>query len=493
MNIQQRTIRSLLWTLTESAGVSGLSLITLFLLARLISPAEFGVAALALSLVQLLNLFAETLFQDAIIQRKDLTDTHIATAFWTALGIGVVLSAGCFAAAPWMAGLVEKPTLGPILGPMSLSLVFNSSVAILVAKLRRELMFRPIALRSLSGRLAGSAAGIAMALYGYGLWALVAQQVAAAFLGAAVIWSSGLFQPRLIYSFRALGQLLRFAGPQSLSYLIGLSGIRLFGIVSGWFFTASVLGYLNIGLRLTDATRDMLQQAVGPLSLRLFSQKQDDRAGLANRFARATGFTCILTFPIFTVMLVAAPEVIHLALGDKWLPATPILQLMVGALFFQFARLFSQQALNAVGRTECSVILSSVDFATTVGLVFLLARYGVVWAAAVLLLRQVVLLPVGLTLVRWHLKLGYLKQLRPASMPALACVGAGGVAMLARSQWLEDSGASIRLLATAMIVGIIYLAISALFDRAALVELLTFVKAGLARAVPPAVPTQAAE
>ena len=178
-SVRTAAARSLWWSIVETGGLAGLAFVSLAVLARLLTPTEFGLAALALGIVQMLDIATARLFGDAIVQRPDLERRHVASAFWVTLVLGATFSAICWLGGESLASVLDEPRLAAVLGWMSVGLVFSGADAILTAQRRRELDFRVLALRSLVSRVGAASVGIGAALLGYGVWSLVAQQLAA--------------------------------------------------------------------------------------------------------------------------------------------------------------------------------------------------------------------------------------------------------------------------------------------------------------------------
>ena len=190
MSLARVAAKALVWTSLESFALSGLSLISLAVFARFLSPAEFGLAAIALAIVQGLTVPVELLFRDALIQRKDLQDIQVNSAFTVSVGLGAALCGGCWLCSP---SLIERwlrePQLGHVLKWMSLSLIGMGFGSVVVAMQRRKLEFRALALRSLLGRASSAVVAISLAFMGAGVWSLVAQQVLLVCLGTLTLWA----------------------------------------------------------------------------------------------------------------------------------------------------------------------------------------------------------------------------------------------------------------------------------------------------------------
>ncbi|MBW4661156.1 MAG: oligosaccharide flippase family protein [Drouetiella hepatica Uher 2000/2452] len=187
MSIREQAIRGAFWSALQNWGSQAGSLIVFFLLARLLKPEMFGLVAMANIFLALLQIFLQQGFAQSLIQRKDLEAEHIDTAFWTSLAIGLSLFLMSCTGAYGVAAGFHQPLLIPILQALSLLFLITACGNVQQALLERALNFKATATRVLSGTIAGGAIGIAMALYGFGVWSLVAQQIAQELVGVVLL------------------------------------------------------------------------------------------------------------------------------------------------------------------------------------------------------------------------------------------------------------------------------------------------------------------
>ncbi|HYC05205.1 MAG TPA: lipopolysaccharide biosynthesis protein [Azospirillaceae bacterium] len=480
--------RSLVWVVLESGGVSILSLITVLVLARLIGPAEFGVAGLALSIVQILFVIAETLFHDAVVQRKDLRDEQIDSAIWSGVLLGFLLAAGCWFAAPWVERLFDAPGLAPVLAWMGLSLIFGGANGVMTALLRRDLNFKRVAARSLLGRLFGGGVGLAMALYGYGVWALVAQQLVMSAAWTVALWISPPRRPRLRISPSALRDLLGFALPAFTAAFLWQTNLKLFVLLTGYILGPAAVGYLTVALKVVDTARQILSSALQQLALPLFSRMQDDPQGLRRGFRAATELTALTTVPLFAGLFVLAPEVELVVLGGTWLPAIPLIQILCLVAIAQMVRQFANAALMAVGHPHALAWQNMAGFIASVGMLVAFGYLGVVAATAIWAARFLVVLPAGAWLMKRHTKITYRDQLAPAMVPVLAATLMVLALAALREAVTPELKAWMVLLTLAPLGGLLYLALVLLFDRSLVRRMVDFGLAAIGRRAKPRPP-----
>jgi O-antigen/teichoic acid export membrane protein len=466
--------RALLWTSLESFALSGLSLISLVVFARYLSAPQFGLAAIALAIVQALSLPVEMLFHDALIQRKDLQPSHVNSAFTVSVVLGAVLCAGCWLLGGVVERAMHEPQLGDILRWMSLSLIGSGFGSVLVATQRRKLEFRALALRSLGGRASSALVAIAVAVHGGGVWSLVVQQVLLVCLGTFTLWVLSDERPRFGIAWSATRDLLSFGGPAILQQLLNTLIPRAFMVCVGGYLGTRVAGILSIAFRALDMLQSLLAGALVQVVTPLFSRLQDDREALFLAFTRSLQLTALVTFPIFVGMAVCAQEILLVAFGKQWLSAQPYFVLIALLTLPYYARLFAGSMLTAVGRPAAPNVVFVVQaIFVLVGMLTFGKHSGeaamLVWAG-----RLVLSVPTDMFIVRHATGMSYKRQLQGLLMPLLAALGMACVVVTAKRLWLDALPPQIRLWPVGLLGAATYAACIVLLDRELVRQFLTF-------------------
>jgi PST family polysaccharide transporter len=422
----QTALRSLGWSAIESVVGVGMSLITVLVIARFIGPAEFGLFSLALVTVQILTAVIAQLFNEAIVQHEDLGPDHLATAFWTSAVLGVVMAIACALIGRVLADHFGEPRLGAILGWLGLGIVIEGVNGALLARLRREMQFRWIALRTAVGRLGGAVVGIAMAFDGWGVWALVAQSLVGSAVSLACVWAVASERPRLHWSAARLGELLGVAVPALGASLLWIAGSRLFAIAIGAVLGRVALGHFSMAFRLIDVLQQLSLGVVNKIALPLLSRRQTDMAALRAGFLAATERTALVIVPLFAGIALTAPVFVPLLLGPEWAPMIGVLQVLAISIIPVGVTQFQAAVFTAVGRTHLNLVAPAVTILVTLPLVVLAAPWGLEAATAAWLLRHAATIPLVLAMNRRVLALSAVDQLRGTVAPVLA-----GIAMAA--------------------------------------------------------------
>ena len=418
------TATSMLWTVLESGGMTAVSLVTLVVFAHQLAPAELGSAALAFSLVSLLALPVEVLFQDALVQRREAGLRHFDTAFTVSLGLGIALSALCWLSADLVGAAVGDPQAAAALGWMSLSLPASGLAGALIARNRREFRFRDLAVCSFTGRFIGGGTAIALALLGAGVWAPVAQQVLSAALVAVSLWAVTAERLRFGFGRDEFRDLFAFGVRALGTNAVIMVMPRLFMLQVGVALGTQAAGYFNLAFRTVDVLRDVATTAIWRMVFPLFARLGDVPRLMRRAFAGAAETTCALAFPIFAGLAAVAPDVVAVVFGPKWLAATPLVVALCGVAMIHLVRLYAWAAVAALGRPLYPLPGQFVEAAVVLAWPLLgPASAGV--AAAAWVLRAVLAWPVDAWMLRRASGLDFKTQTR--GLPSLALI-AGAMA-----------------------------------------------------------------
>lgn len=473
--VRSAAARSLRWTLLESCGLSGLSFVALIFFSHYLSVADFGIAAVAIGVVQLLTVPVDLLFHDALIRVEQATPRHVNSAFAASLLLGSGLAGACWLLADGFAGLIGQPEAGPVLRWMSLSLVASGCGSALVAMQRRHLQFRTLALRSMIGRVGSAAIGIGLAVAGAGVWSLVAQQVGMVVLATLALWVMAPDKPRFALSWPELGEMTRFGAVATFFSLLALSTQRVFMIAVAALLGSQAAGFLSLAFRAVDMLRDIVGGAVAQLSLPIFASLKGHQADIERTFNAAVRLTTVAMYPLFAGLAVCSAEVVELAFGVRWLPAAPYVALLAVLTFQFFLRLFSVPIYNAAGRPALPAAALLAQIVFVVAGMLLVGRFSLEAAAAVWAGRLALGLAIDLRLLQRVTGMSVARQLSGAGWPALAAAAMAAIVYAARLG-LAAYGPGQRLAAMMLIGAVAYSGILWLTRRGLVLELLAFAR-----------------
>jgi O-antigen/teichoic acid export membrane protein len=207
MDIKRKAIQGMIWSAIQNWGTQAIALMLFFVMARLLTPSDFGLVASANIVVAFLEIFLRQGFQQAIIQHPDLEEEHLDTAFWIYVAVGSLLALLMFSTSDFVAQFFRQPELAAILKLLSLLFVITPLATLQEALLNRQLNFKAIAVRAVGGITVSGIIGIVLVFWGFGVWSLVSQQLIFEIFGVIALWTASDWRPKFRFSWRHLREL----------------------------------------------------------------------------------------------------------------------------------------------------------------------------------------------------------------------------------------------------------------------------------------------
>jgi O-antigen/teichoic acid export membrane protein len=482
MAMKARAARGVLWSLLEYGGGEAISFLVFLVLARLVTPADFGLVALAGVYVAFVQTFLVQGFADAVIQRAELNEDHCTTAFWANLAVAALFLLLGIALARPVAWLFGQPELAGIicwLSPVVLSTALNS---IPQALFKRRLRFASFALRALVGIAAGGIVGVAMALNGWGVWSLVGQQLANGMVSVAVIWGTSEWRPGWRPARRSFAEMAPFSWNVIAGALVRFCYLKCDVFLIGLFLDARLLGYYTIVQRLLITCGLVTQSSVLPIVLPVLSRLQHDRQRFRDAFVTAVRLTQALWLPLAVGLGVVADPLIPLLFGRQWIPSIPLFEIMSLTGFFQLFSYFTAPALVALGKPEQVLRLGLAQFVAILVLFVPAAfAFGIMGVAAAFTAEFLVIIPFHAVALK---RLAGV-DLGEVIVQCRASIGAGAamaVAVLLLKAELAVSLSGSALLAVLVAAGaVVYVAVFAVLGWRELREIAGFAESALGR------------
>ena len=264
------------WAFVMTTGQYGIAILLMFVLAAVLGPSEFGLIAMAGAYIIFVEMFVAQGMGAAIIQRKDLKDEHLDSTFWLIVGVSVFLAIISVVLSPWWATINDLPRLASVISVLSLSIPIKGLTVVQHALLQRKMDFRNLALLSGAASIVGGVVGVSMALSGFGVWSLVAQQLISSALATVIMWKVSSWRPRFRFSYRRARELFGFSGGMFASQLGVYTARQSDVILMGVFFGPIAVGLYRLADRIMDMILDFGTRSIQVVSLPHFSSLQDD-------------------------------------------------------------------------------------------------------------------------------------------------------------------------------------------------------------------------
>ena len=412
-----------IWRFAERCGAQVVSLIVSIVLARILVPEDYGTVALVTVFTSILQVFVDSGLGIALIQKKDADDLDFSSVFYFNFAVCLILYTGVFIAAPYIATFYGDNTLIPIIRALSLTIVISGIKGIQQAYISRNMLFKRFFFSTLGGTIFSAFLGIGMAYAGFGVWALVAQQLSNTTIDTLILWITVKWRPKKEFSWNRLKLLLSFGWKLLVSSLLDTVYSNLRNLIIGKLYSSADLAYYNQGDKLPRVIVTNINASIDSVLLPSMANSQDDRERVKKMTRRAIKTSIYVMAPLMMGMAFCAEPIVRIVLTDKWLPCVPFLRIFCITYMLWPVHTANLNAIKAMGRSDWFLRLEIVK--KIVGMIILLSTmwFGVMAMAYSLILSGILSQIINSWPNRNLLGYGYLEQVRdfaPSILLALA-------------------------------------------------------------------------
>lgn len=418
-------ISNLVWRFAERCGAQLVSFIVSIVLARILVPEDYGTIALVTVFTAILQVFVDSGLGTALIQKKDADEIDFSSVFYFNFVVCLILYLGMFAAAPFIADFYGDVTLVPVIRILSLTIVISGVKGIQQAYVSRNMLFKRFFFSTIGGTIFSAVLGIAMAYAGFGIWALVAQQLSNTFIDTLILWITVRWRPTKSFSWTRLKYLLSFGWKLLVSSLLDTAYNNLRNLIIGKMYSSSDLAFYNQGDKFPKVIVTNINASIDSVLLPTMSSAQDDKERVKQMTRRAIKTSTYVMAPLMMGLAFCAEPIVSLVLTDKWLPCVPFLRIFCITYMFWPVHTANLNAINAMGRSDWFLRLEITK--KIMGMTILLSTmwFGVMAMAYSLLLSSVLSQIINSWPNRKLLGYGYLEQVRDFTLGILLAVVMG--------------------------------------------------------------------
>jgi O-antigen/teichoic acid export membrane protein len=352
MDSMHNRIRSgLAWKVASQVFMQLSRVAVVVVLARLLTPAEYGLAAMVLVFSALVLIFTDLALGAALVQREELSERDRSTVFWTSVAAGVGFTFLGIALSWPLAAFYGEPEVQPLFAVMSVSFLLTALGTAHSALLNREMRFKSLELRMMAGTFVGGIVGIAVAYAGYGAWAIIWQQLAIAAVSTAFLWAFSRWRPRFIFSGASLRSLGGYSANVFGTRVLFYMNRKLDHMLIGRFLGASALGAYAVAYNVMLMPLSRIAQPVVEVLFPAMSRIQDDRKRMAAMWLRANRMIGAISIPAMVGLMIVAPEFVATLFGQRWEEAAPVIQILAWVGLLQSLQRLNSSVLQACDRT----------------------------------------------------------------------------------------------------------------------------------------------
>ncbi|HQG77881.1 MAG TPA: lipopolysaccharide biosynthesis protein [Bacteroidales bacterium] len=385
MTLKQKTVSGLVWSFADNTVNLFIQFAVGIVLARLLSPAEFGLIGMLTIFIAVSQSFINSGFSQALIRKTDPSRTDYSTVFYFNMVIGVL----CFLILFFCAGLISRffrePQLKPLVRVLGLSLIINAFSIIQQTILTRRINFKLQAKISVISSVISGAAAIIMALLGFGVWSLVAKTLIMYAVSSFLLWLWNNWKPVLAFSVQSFRELFRFGSNLLISGLIDTLYRNVYYLIIGRFFSAQELGYYSRADQFQALPSSNLTTVIQRVSYPVLSTLKGDIPQLKDVYKKLIRSTMLICFVLMLGMAAVARPMILALIGDKWEPCVVYLQLLCFAGMFYPLHALNLNILEVKGRSDLFLRLEIIKKTLAVPILF----FGIIWGIKVMIMGMI--------------------------------------------------------------------------------------------------------
>ncbi len=360
----------MVWTALQKYSTMFISFISGIILARLLTPYDYGCIGMLSIFMVLAEAFIDGGFGSALIQKKQPTPEDYSTIFWWNIGMAVLMYAILFVSAPAIARFYNIPLLSDVLRVQGLVLFIYAFNIVQRNQLRKKLNFKLLSIVTITTSVTSLGVTIYMAYRGFGVWALVAQNLITAAIPAIVFWFYVKWRPIWIFSKKSFTELFSFGVYMFLTHLINQFSSKLGRLMIGKLYSPVILGYYSKAAGTEELASRSISSIMTQVTYPLYVQVQDDMVAMRNMIKRLTMTLSYVTFPMIFILMLCAKPLFVLLYSDRWLQSVPYFQVLCLIGLSSCLQSVNTQPIAAIGKSKTMFLWTLAK--RTFGLTFMI-------------------------------------------------------------------------------------------------------------------------
>lgn len=377
-NLKQKAAAGMVWTSIQKFAGMGISFISGIILARLLTPDDYGCIGMLSIFMVIASSFVDSGFGSALIQKKRPTQEDYSTVFYFNMAMAALMYIILFVSAPAIARFYNMPLLSSVLRVQGITLIISALSAIQGNQLKKQFRFKKIAIVHLLASVVSLTVTIYMAYRGFGVWALVASNLLLSFIPMIIYWLTNKWHPLWVFSKESFKELFGFGFYMFLTHMINNLCNNVQGLLIGRLYNPATMGYYSKAKGTEELASTSISHVMGQVTYPLYAEYQHDIPLLINAIKRITSSISFLTFPLMFLLILLAKPIFVLLYSDRWLGSVPYFQILCLAGIAICLQGVNYQAIAAVGKSK--VMFSWTLIKRAIGLALIvggLAAFGI--------------------------------------------------------------------------------------------------------------------
>ncbi|WP_294556567.1 lipopolysaccharide biosynthesis protein [uncultured Bacteroides sp.] len=376
-NLKNSVLSGVFWQYFQRIGNQLVHFVVSIVLARLLMPEDFGTIALVGVFITISNIFIDSGFGNALIQRKEVDDVDCSSIFYLNLAVSLMLYFVIYFAAPLIASFYNITLVCPLLRVQALQIIIMAFYCVQYSLLTRRMLFKKNFAINIIATIISSLVGIGLAFGGCGVWSLVASQLSLQLSVVIGLWVVVQWHPKFLFSWERIKEIFSYSSRILGGQLIIVLCNNVYNIVIGKRYSAVDLGLYNRGQLLPTTVVDNAATSINSVMFPALSKLQDAPERHLSVFRRTERMIAFLVFLLVAILLPLSKDLIYLLLGEKWLPATPFMQLVCLTVCFNPFYLLNQALQTSLGRSDLFFRTTFIAKSLSVGIILVGSMFSV--------------------------------------------------------------------------------------------------------------------
>lgn len=429
-DLKKATVKGVAWSAVEKFSTGGVLFLANIILARILTPKDFGLLAVITIFVQIAQTFIDSGFSNALIQKKDRNQVDYSTVFFFNLVISLGLYIILYFCSPLIAHFFDNPQLTSLTRVVGLNLMIGALVSVHRTRLTVLLQFKRQSLITLISSVVAAVVSIFFAYRGIGVWALVMLTLINISLQTILFYVTIKWHPSLVFSKSAFKSLFSYSSKLLGASLIHLLYRNIYPIVIGKKFSPTELGYFNRADTFAMYPPQMIGQVVSRVAFPIFSRIQDDDVRLRAAYSKYIIFSSVIIFPIMVGMIVLAKPLTLVILKEQWLPMVPMLQILCIDWMTDHLCSINLNVLYVKGRSDLALRLEIIKKTLAIIIFFISLYWGILGVCWGRVLYGLIAVYMNSYYTKRLIDISLWKQLKDIAVPLLQALGMGVTVLL---------------------------------------------------------------
>lgn len=426
-SLKKKTVKGVAWTSLDQVATLGFSFVIGVILARLLSPSDYGLLAMIAIFNAIAFAFINSGFGNALIRKPDLTEDDNSTAFYFNVVAGVVMTGVIWLIAPLAATFYDKPILTQLLRVEGFLLIISSLTIVQNTQLSRALNFKAKMIINITSQVIAGVVAIYAAYHGFGVWSLVIQHFANSIIRLILLWIISPWRPRGKWNKASFRYLWGFGSKMLASGLLDTIYTNIYPIVIGKFYSASDLGQYKRARDFASIPSAGLTGVIQQVTFPVLSQIQEDVARLSRNYRRMLRFTVFLVFPMMIGMAVLAHPLVISLVTDKWAQCVPYLQVLCLSFLWYPVHAINLTLLQVKGRSDLFLRLEIIKKVIITIAIIISVPYGIMGICIGSVCSSIICLAINTYYTGKLIQVGFFRQMMDMTPTLLASLAMGAV------------------------------------------------------------------